>query len=115
MDIWNNALRWGEAGKNWSNIQQSWWSSGSSGFLLSQSGTWEFGWENLHVEMKMVPCMEECNSAPSIEGNLAFEFLQCISLNQKVWYVKFLILHENETQYSLTSWPTRQPLFQTVF
>jgi hypothetical protein len=28
MDIWKYALRWGEAGKNCSNIQRSWWSNG---------------------------------------------------------------------------------------
>jgi hypothetical protein len=33
---------------------------------IVKSGTWEFGWENLHVQMKMLPCMEECNHAPSI-------------------------------------------------
>jgi hypothetical protein len=26
----------------------------------------KFGWENLHVEMKMLPCMEECNCTPYI-------------------------------------------------
>jgi hypothetical protein len=28
--------------------------------------TWEFGWENLNVPMKMLPCTDESNSASSI-------------------------------------------------
>jgi hypothetical protein len=40
---------------------------------IVKSGTWEFGWENLYVEMKMYGRMPP----PSIDGNLAFEFLQC--------------------------------------
>jgi hypothetical protein len=36
MDIWHYALRCGESGKNCSNIQRSWWSSGLRGRLLSQ-------------------------------------------------------------------------------
>jgi hypothetical protein len=36
MDIWHYALRWGKAGKNCSNTQRSWWSSGKRGCLLSQ-------------------------------------------------------------------------------
>jgi hypothetical protein len=48
------------------------------GMVIVKSWTWEFGWENLHVEMKMLPCTWECNRAPpSIDGNLNFEFLQC--------------------------------------
>jgi hypothetical protein len=29
-------------------------------------GTWEFGWKNLHVQMKMLLCIDKCNSASSI-------------------------------------------------
>jgi hypothetical protein len=34
--------------------------------VMVKSWTWEFGWENLHIEMKTLPCMQECNRAPSI-------------------------------------------------
>jgi hypothetical protein len=35
--------------------------------VIVKSWTWEFGWENLHVEMKILPCMQECNRPPSID------------------------------------------------
>jgi hypothetical protein len=25
--------------------------------VIAKSWTWEFGWENLHVEMKILPCI----------------------------------------------------------